>query len=538
MVHDIALEKLDLKSTQILDKGATASITFKAKSSDTYFCSLPGHRAAGMEGRLEVTDTAPTVAPGTAPEVNGRPLNLDFESGTLENWTATGDAFQVVQGDGLSEAGPGQASVIRGHSGTYWVSSGVGGSARKGTLTSVPFKVTQPYASFFVSGGAFQSTRVEIVTADDKKTIYTITGADHARLRPAVVDLQAYVGQGHLRSTRRRRDGRVDGDVHPRESLGAHQLRSLPVLRDAALLPERDRPRRTSARCRRWIRCCTTGLSAAEAAQGDDRAEGIHRQARRRRAGHRQADRLHARRSRPAVGRRGAHLSGARRRRDKGRDRILIFEDTDGDGRLDSRKVFIEGLNLVSGIEVGFGGVWVGAAPNLLFIPIKKETDQPAGPPQVLLDGWGYQDTHETLNTFSWGPDGWLYGTHGVFTHSNVGKPGAPDSERQRLNGAIWRYHPTTHDVRGVRRGHEQSVGPRLQRLRPRLHDRVRHPAPLPRHPGRALQAPGRPALQPVHLRRHQDHRRPRALGRARRARTPATADRMRPAAATRTPAR
>jgi putative membrane-bound dehydrogenase-like protein len=67
----------------------------------------------------------------------------------------------------------------------------------------------------------------------------------------------------------------------------------------------------------------------------------------------------------------------------------------------------------------------------------------PAGPPEVLLDGWGYQDTHEMLNTFSWGPDGWLYGTHGVFTNSNVGKPGAPDSERQRLNGAIWRYHPT-----------------------------------------------------------------------------------------------
>ena len=61
----------------------------------------------------------------------------------------------------------------------------------------------------------------------------------------------------------------------------------------------------------------------------------------------------------------------------------------------------------------------------------------------MLLDGWGYQDTHEMLNTFSWGPDGWLYGTHGVFTNSNVGKPGAPDSERQRLNGAIWRYHPT-----------------------------------------------------------------------------------------------
>jgi len=128
----------------------------------------------------------------------------------------------------------------------------------------------------------------------------------------------------------------------------------------------------------------------------------------------------------------------------QGKDRILILEDTNGDGSLDSRKVFIDNLNLVSGIEIGFGGVWIGAAPYLLFVPIEEGSDRPAGPPQYVLDGWGYQDTHEMLNTFTWGPDGWLYGTHGVFTHSNVGKPGAPDSERQRLNAAIWRFHPTT----------------------------------------------------------------------------------------------
>src|SRR3546814_1785414 len=104
-----------------------------------------------------------------------------------------------------------------------------------------------------------------------------------------------------------------------------------------------------------------------------------------------------------------------------------IFEDTDGNGTLDSRKVFTEGLNMVSGIEIGFGGVWVGAAPYLLFIPIDAATDKPAGEPQILLDGWGYDDTHDTLNTFKWGPDGWLYGNHGVFIHSNVGKPGALD---------------------------------------------------------------------------------------------------------------
>ncbi|QDT36288.1 PVC-type heme-binding CxxCH protein [Stratiformator vulcanicus] len=131
---------------------------------------------------------------------------------------------------------------------------------------------------------------------------------------------------------------------------------------------------------------------------------------------------------------------------DKGRDRILIFEDTDLDGTLDKRTIFYEGLNLVSGLEVGFGGVWVGAAPYFMFIPDADGDDVPDGEPEILLDGWAWQDTHETLNAFIWGPDGWLYGCHGVFTHSNVGKPGAADSERQRINCGVWRYHPTKHE--------------------------------------------------------------------------------------------
>ncbi|QGJ70749.1 Dehydrogenase [Planctomycetales bacterium 10988] len=128
-----------------------------------------------------------------------------------------------------------------------------------------------------------------------------------------------------------------------------------------------------------------------------------------------------------------------------GKDRILIFEDTDHDGTFETRKVFLDQLNLVSGIEVGFGGVWVGAAPYLLFVPDENQDDVPDSDPVVLLDGWGYEDTHETLNSFTWGPDGWLYGCHGVFTHSRVGKPGTPDAERVPLNAGIWRYHPTRH---------------------------------------------------------------------------------------------
>ncbi|MGA0133349.1 MAG: PVC-type heme-binding CxxCH protein [Opitutales bacterium] len=127
----------------------------------------------------------------------------------------------------------------------------------------------------------------------------------------------------------------------------------------------------------------------------------------------------------------------------QGADRILILEDVKQDGSFAKVTVFMEGLNLVSGIEVGHGGVWVGAAPEFLFIP--KDAADKAGKPVVLLDGWGFHDTHETLNSFVWGPDGWLYGNHGVFTHSVVGKPGAPDAERKRINAGVWRYHPTRH---------------------------------------------------------------------------------------------
>ena len=180
-----------------------------------------------------------------------------------------------------------------------------------------------------------------------------------------------------------------------------------------------------------------------------------------------------------------------RARRTEAKDRILIFEDTDGDGKFDKRTVFADRLNLVSGIEVGFGGVWVGAAPYLLFIPDKDGDDKPDGPPQILLDGWGYQDTHETLNTFTWGPDGWLYGCHGIFTHSNVGKPGTPDEERTPINAGIWRYHPTRHEFEVFAHGTSNPWGIDFDDHGQAFVDRLRHPAPLPHHPGRPLPAAG-----------------------------------------------
>ncbi len=123
--------------------------------------------------------------------------------------------------------------------------------------------------------------------------------------------------------------------------------------------------------------------------------------------------------------------------------RIQILEDTNGDGVYDKKKTFTDKLTFTSGLACGFGGVFVGSPPHLTFIPDVDGDDVPDGPPQVLLNGWGINDRHETLNSFIWGPDGWLYGCHGVFTHSHVGKPGVEDSQRQFIDGGIWRYHPT-----------------------------------------------------------------------------------------------
>lgn len=127
---------------------------------------------------------------------------------------------------------------------------------------------------------------------------------------------------------------------------------------------------------------------------------------------------------------------------EKGLNRIQIFEDTDGDGVFDKKKTFLDNLSFSSGITVGHGGVYLGKPPELLFYADANGDDKPDGEPEVLLDGWGMHDRHETLNSFTWGPDGWMYGCHGVFTRSLVGKPGTPKDQRQFIDGGIWRFHP------------------------------------------------------------------------------------------------
>jgi putative membrane-bound dehydrogenase-like protein len=137
----------------------------------------------------------------------------------------------------------------------------------------------------------------------------------------------------------------------------------------------------------------------------------------------------------------------------EGHDRIVIYEDTDGDGHFDKRTVFYDKLNYVTGLEVGFGGVWVVSAPNLLFIPDKDRDDIPDGPPQILLEGFGHQGVHNIVNGCTWGPDGWLYGGHGGTSNGRIGAPGARDQDKLFFDGGVWRYHPTKKIFESVMEG-------------------------------------------------------------------------------------
>lgn len=380
----------------------------------------------------------PLGARGELPKGDdGRTLNFDFEKGTTEDWIVEGKAFeqQPIRGE-IDKNRPFGADKVSLHTGEYWI----GGYEKLrdepvGTLTSTPFTVTLPYASFLVGGGAHPETRVELVRADTNQVFYKVSGRNSETMAPAVVDLRPHLGKKiFIRIV----DQHSGGWGHVNfDDFRLHAEK--PTFREPLVTPQPSEAPPLS------VFYPHAGLEAEAAAKAMELPPGFSVQVAAAEPDVQQPIAL-------AIDDRGrlwvaeAYEYPNRAPEGQGRDRILIFEDTDRDGRFDRRTVFADKLNLVSGLEVGFGGVWVGAAPYLLFIPDRDGDDKPDSEPQILLDGWGYQDTHETLNAFIWGPDGWLYGCHGVFTHSKVGKPGTPDAKRTRLNAGIWRYHPTRHE--------------------------------------------------------------------------------------------
>jgi putative membrane-bound dehydrogenase-like protein len=122
----------------------------------------------------------------------------------------------------------------------------------------------------------------------------------------------------------------------------------------------------------------------------------------------------------------------------RGADRITILSDSDGDGRADRARDFVDGLNLATGLAFGHGGVFVLNVPYLLFYADRDRDDAPDGNPEVLLAGFGMEDAHSVANSLTWGPDGWLYGCQGSTVTANI--------RGIEFQQGVWRYHPTSRE--------------------------------------------------------------------------------------------
>src|SRR6516162_7389686 len=126
---------------------------------------------------------------------DGKPLNLDFETGTLKDWKAEGDAFigQPIKGDTVAKR---RGDMKSQHQGDYWIGGYErNGDKPQGTLTSTPFKVTHPWASFLVGGGPWPETCVELVRNDTKKVFSRTSGIEEENLRRVAVDLRPHLGK-------------------------------------------------------------------------------------------------------------------------------------------------------------------------------------------------------------------------------------------------------------------------------------------------------------------------------------------------------
>jgi len=122
-------------------------------------------------------------------------------------------------------------------------------------------------------------------------------------------------------------------------------------------------------------------------------------------------------------------------------DRLVILEDTDGDGRADTAKTFADGLHIPLSFEFGDGGVYVSEQPCMTFL---KDTDgdDRADERTVILSGFGTEDSHHSLHDFTWTPDGDLILRESVFHHSQVETPYGPVRQQ---NSGWFRFEPRTH---------------------------------------------------------------------------------------------
>ncbi|MFM7540705.1 MAG: PVC-type heme-binding CxxCH protein [Planctomycetota bacterium] len=131
------------------------------------------------------------------------------------------------------------------------------------------------------------------------------------------------------------------------------------------------------------------------------------------------------------------------------RDKILVLEDTNGDGKADKTTVFADGLLIPTGVEPAENGAYVVDSTDLVFLE-DTNGDGKADRRTVVLSGFGTEDTHHMVHTVRWHFDGRLHFNQSIYIHSHIETPHGP----RRLGGSgIWRFHPPTQRLEVVQRG-------------------------------------------------------------------------------------
>ncbi|UFH54662.1 PVC-type heme-binding CxxCH protein [Spirosoma sp. KNUC1025] len=127
----------------------------------------------------------------------------------------------------------------------------------------------------------------------------------------------------------------------------------------------------------------------------------------------------------------------------KPNDKILILEDTNGDGKADKQTVFVDGLHLPLGFEIAKEGVYVSQGTNLKLFTDTNGDDR-ADNVTILLSGYDDHDTHHNSHAFTVDPSGAIYSGEGVFLHTNVETSYGPV---RATNGGFYRYTPQRHKL-------------------------------------------------------------------------------------------
>ena len=122
----------------------------------------------------------------------------------------------------------------------------------------------------------------------------------------------------------------------------------------------------------------------------------------------------------------------------KPNDKLLILEDTDGDGKADKQTVFADGLHLPIGFELAPEGVYLSQGTNFMIF---KDTngDDKADTREILLSGFDDHDTHHAHHAYTSDPSGAIYMGEGVFLQTNVE---TAYGTVRATNGGFYRYSP------------------------------------------------------------------------------------------------